>query len=150
MLVRVEVKPTLSWSETSKFKFFLQQLPAASNQSDMLGTGSSLRCSQSDTCAIVGASGSLLNRRHGPLIDAHEVVLRPNWLRIKGYEHLVGTRTDLNLFFGVEDMIDQFDRSQRKCVMTRRVEGDRAAAPPARPDPAAPPPRHTGPGGGGT
>ena len=50
----------------------------------------------------MGASGSLLNHRHGALIDAHQVVIRPNWLLTKDYESIVGTPTERNLFFGVE------------------------------------------------
>ena len=106
--------------EVRKFNFFQRQLPRTSNLTELLG-GGSMSCTQCDTCAVVGASGSLLNRQHGPLIDAHQVVLRPNWLRIKGYEHLVGTRTDLNLFFGLENMIDQFDQYQRKLPPEKRA-----------------------------
>ena len=108
--------------EVSKFNFFKSQLPPTSNLSGLIGS-TSLGCAECDTCAVVGASGSLLNRRHGPLIDAHQVVLRPNWLLIKGYEHLVGTRTDLNLFFGVEGMIDQFDVTQGKLPPHKRAIG---------------------------
>jgi hypothetical protein len=108
--------------EVSKFNFFKSQLPPTSNLSGLIGS-TSLGCAECDTCAVVGASGSLLNRRHGPLIDAHQVVLRPNWLLIKGYEHLVGTRTDLNLFFGVEGMIDQFDVTQGKLPPQQRAIG---------------------------
>ena len=109
--------------EASKFKFFLPQLPPTSSIRDLLTGGGSMRCSECDTCAVVGASGSLLNHRHGPLIDAHQVVLRPNWLLIKGYEHFVGSRTDLNLFFGIEGMIDQFDQTQRKLPPESRAVG---------------------------
>lgn len=109
--------------ETRKFTPFLHQLPASSNISQVLQGTASLRCSACDTCAVVGASGSLLARRHGALIDAHEVVLRPNWLLTQGYESLVGTRTDLNLFFGVEGMIDQFDSAQRKLPIGQRAIG---------------------------
>ena len=65
--------------ETSKFRTFIPQLPPTSNMSSLMGGfGSSrLTCSQCDTCAVVGASGSLLAWQHGALIDAHQVVLRP-------------------------------------------------------------------------
>jgi hypothetical protein len=116
--------------ETTKFRPFLGQLPPTSNATHFLRSGlcsgpenagrGSLAC---DTCAVVGASGSLLARRHGALIDAHQVVVRPNWLLTKGFEHIVGTRTDLNLFFGVEGMIDQFDTAQRKLPRERRAVG---------------------------
>eukprot|EP00966_Prymnesium_polylepis_P114643 2649303-Prymnesium_polylepis.1 len=88
---------------THKFRPFLGQLPARANLSELWHGG----CDNCDTCAVVGASGSALRYRHGALIDAHEVVLRPNWLVTKGFEAVVGTRTNLNLFFGVEGMIDQ-------------------------------------------
>ena len=86
--------------ETTKFKPFLQQLPRTSNMSRIVREGLCTSPSSGgacDTCAVVGASGSLLVRRHGALIDAHEVVLRPNWLLTKGYENIVGTRTDRTL-----------------------------------------------------
>ena len=112
--------------ETSKFRSFASQLPRSSNMSSVLRDGlcaSSDEVSECDTCAVVGASGSLLARRHGALIDAHEVVIRPNWLLTKGYESIVGTRTDLNLFFGVEGMIDQFETAQRKLPVSQRAVG---------------------------
>lgn len=85
---------------TSKFNAFANQLPQTSNLSRVLRDGlcaSGNEVSECDTCAVVGASGSLLARRHGALIDAHEVVIRPNWLLTKGYEPIVGTRTDSEL-----------------------------------------------------
>ena len=102
-----------------KFEPFLAQLPALSSLAGKWTGG----CDRCDTCAVVGASGSLLARRHGRLIDAHEVVLRPNWLHIKGFEHVVGSRTNLNLFFGVEGMIEQFDVAMRKLPPERRAIG---------------------------
>ena len=112
--------------ETSKFGVFTAQLPHSANMSGVLRDGlcaSGDGPSECDTCAVVGASGSLLARRHGALIDAHEVVLRPNWLLTKGYEAIVGTRTDLNLFFGVEGMIDQFETAQLKLPLSQRAVG---------------------------
>ena len=72
---------------TRKFQPYLSQLPPTANLSGLWSRG----CDPCDTCAVVGASGSLLRYRHGPLIDAHEVVLRPNWL-VTGpkYEARVG------------------------------------------------------------
>jgi hypothetical protein len=112
--------------ETSKFGRFEAQLPRTSNLSRVLREGlcaSGDGQSECDTCAVVGASGSLLARRHGALIDAHEVVLRPNWLLTKGYETVVGTRTDLNVFFGVEGMVDQFLQARRKLPASLRPIG---------------------------
>ena len=112
--------------ETHKFRVFSSQLPETANMSAIMGgfyRRGAFGCSQCDTCAVVGASGSLLAYRHGALIDAHQVVLRPNWLVTKGYEELVGTRTDLNLFFGVEGMIDQFHRAQQKLPPAQRALG---------------------------
>ena len=75
------------------------------------------------SCAAVGASGTLLSHRHGALIDNHTVVLRANWLKIGGYEAHVGTRTTLNVLFALENMLDQFLRSQRKRPAGRRAIG---------------------------
>ena len=104
---------------TRKFDPFLDQLPEASSLLHTWNGG----CDACDTCAVVGASGSLLNRAHGRLIDAHDVVFRPNWIRIKGYEQYVGTRTHVNLFFGVEGMIDQFEKVQLRLPAEQRAVG---------------------------
>ena len=45
------------------------------------------------SCAIVGNSGSMLNRDYGHDIDAHEVVYRFNQAPVKGYEKHVGSRS---------------------------------------------------------
>jgi hypothetical protein len=92
----------------SKFEPFFAQLPGMPNTSDLSAAGGPA-CNPCDTCAVVGASGSLLRWKHGALIDAHEVVMRPNWVTTIGYEQHVGTRTTFNLFFGVEGMISQFE-----------------------------------------
>jgi hypothetical protein len=111
----VNEKPFL----TRKFDPFLEQLPETSRLRDTWHGG----CDTCDTCAVVGASGSLLNRVHGKLIDAHQVVFRPNWIRTRGYEQHVGTRTHVNLFFGVEGMIDQFERAQLALPREQRAVG---------------------------
>jgi hypothetical protein len=113
--------------ETSKFNFFASQLPATSNLSALLRDGA-MRCSSCDTCAVVGASGSLLRHKHGALIDAHEVVIRPNWLpnsrsHLNNFGPVVGARTDLNLFFGMEGMIDQFDTTMSRIPPRDRAIG---------------------------
>ena len=75
------------------------------------------------SCAVVGASGTLLKRKDGEFIDSHSVVLRPNWLKIKGYERHTGQRTTLNIIFALENMVDQFIRAQRKLPRVRRAIG---------------------------
>lgn len=50
------------------------------------------------TCAVVGASGSVLAHRHGSLIDAHEHVIRVNrFFATSEYAPHVGTRTTANV-----------------------------------------------------
>ena len=80
-------------------------------------------CDDCASCAVVGASGSLLSHEHGALIDAHTVVLRPNWLKIKGYEVHVGRRTTLNVIFALENMLDQFIKAQRRQPPEARAIG---------------------------
>lgn len=108
---------------TRKFDPFLEQLPEVSSLNHTWHGG----CDHCDTCAVVGASGSLLNREHGELIDAHAVVFRPNWIRPHfngvNYERHVGKRTHVNLFFGVEGMIDQFERAQLALPPASRAVG---------------------------
>ena len=45
------------------------------------------------TCAIVGASGTLLHSRHGRDIDSHDVVLRMNRAPTHNFERHVGRKT---------------------------------------------------------
>ena len=108
---------------TRKFDPFLEQLPEVSSLNHTWHGG----CDTCDTCAVVGASGSLLNKEHGKFIDAHEVVFRPNWIRPQfngvNYERHVGKRTHVNLFFGVEGMIDQFERAQLALPPASRAVG---------------------------
>ncbi|XP_037651468.1 CMP-N-acetylneuraminate-beta-galactosamide-alpha-2,3-sialyltransferase 1-like isoform X2 [Sebastes umbrosus] len=51
------------------------------------------------TCAVVGNSGNLKRSHHGPLIDFHDVVIRMNTGRIKGYEADVGSRTTHRIMY---------------------------------------------------
>lgn len=48
------------------------------------------------SCAVVGNSGILLNNEYGPLIDSHEVVIRLNNARVKGFEAKVGSKTNIS------------------------------------------------------
>ena len=99
------------------FHRYLSQLPAHS------GLGAVGGCDACGSCAVVGASGSVLRHRHGTDIDSHELVLRPNWLKLKGYEEHVGRRTSLNVIFALENMLDQFLRAQRKLPPAARAIG---------------------------
>ncbi|KAI4383746.1 hypothetical protein MLD38_009550 [Melastoma candidum] len=48
------------------------------------------------SCAVIGNSGILLEKEYGKLIDSHEVVVRLNNARIRGYERSVGSRTSIS------------------------------------------------------
>uniref|UniRef100_A0A3Q0RTP3 ST3 beta-galactoside alpha-2,3-sialyltransferase 1 n=1 Tax=Amphilophus citrinellus TaxID=61819 RepID=A0A3Q0RTP3_AMPCI len=45
------------------------------------------------SCAVVGNSGNLKGSRYGALIDFHDIVIRINYGRTKGYETDVGAKT---------------------------------------------------------
>eukprot|EP00899_Mesostigma_viride_P026717 jgi/Mesvir1/722/Mv17329-RA.1 len=51
------------------------------------------------TCAVVGSGRRLKGARHGPEIDAADVVIRMNAAPVQGYEADVGRRTSLRLVF---------------------------------------------------
>ncbi|XP_029299544.1 CMP-N-acetylneuraminate-beta-galactosamide-alpha-2,3-sialyltransferase 1-like [Cottoperca gobio] len=55
-----------------------------------VGESNNKRCT---TCAVVGNSGNLKRSHYGPLIDFHDIVIRINYGRTKGYEADVGTKT---------------------------------------------------------
>ncbi|GER30649.1 sialyltransferase [Striga asiatica] len=48
------------------------------------------------SCAVVGNSGILLKSDYGAKIDGHEVVIRLNNARTKGYEKNVGAKTNIS------------------------------------------------------
>lgn len=50
--------------------------------------------------AVVGSSGILLNKEYGELIDGHDIVVRFNASRVKGYEKYVGSKTDIRFMNG--------------------------------------------------
>ncbi|XP_062846652.1 CMP-N-acetylneuraminate-beta-galactosamide-alpha-2,3-sialyltransferase 1-like [Trichomycterus rosablanca] len=56
------------------------------------------------TCAVVGNSANLIGSLYGPLIDAHDLVIRMNQGPTKGFEHDVGTRTTHRAMYPVSAM----------------------------------------------
>jgi len=46
------------------------------------------------SCAVVGNSGILLDKKYGKDIDSHDVIIRCNLGRVDGFEDSVGSRTD--------------------------------------------------------
>uniref|UniRef100_A0A8D0D234 CMP-N-acetylneuraminate-beta-galactosamide-alpha-2,3-sialyltransferase 1 n=1 Tax=Sander lucioperca TaxID=283035 RepID=A0A8D0D234_SANLU len=56
------------------------------------------------TCAVVGNSVNLRRSHYGPLIDFHDVIIRVNTGRIKGYEADVGTRTTHRVMYPESSM----------------------------------------------
>ncbi|XP_018526137.1 CMP-N-acetylneuraminate-beta-galactosamide-alpha-2,3-sialyltransferase 1 isoform X2 [Lates calcarifer] len=50
-------------------------------------------------CAVVGNSANLKGSRYGPLIDFHDIVIRINRGRTKGYEADVGTKTTYHIMY---------------------------------------------------
>ncbi|XP_062846831.1 CMP-N-acetylneuraminate-beta-galactosamide-alpha-2,3-sialyltransferase 1-like [Trichomycterus rosablanca] len=56
------------------------------------------------TCAVVGNSANLNGSLYGPLIDAHDFVLRMNQGPTKGFETDVGTRTTHRAMYPVSAM----------------------------------------------
>ncbi|XP_041664184.1 CMP-N-acetylneuraminate-beta-galactosamide-alpha-2,3-sialyltransferase 1-like isoform X2 [Cheilinus undulatus] len=53
----------------------------------------------SRTCAVVGNSGNLKGSRYGPLINYHDVVIRMNTGRVRGYEADVGNKTTHHIMY---------------------------------------------------
>ena len=50
--------------------------------------------------AVVGSSGILLDKEYGKLIDEHDIVVRFNVSRVKGFEKYVGSKTDIRFMNG--------------------------------------------------
>ena len=72
------------------------------------------------SCAAVGASGTLLSHEHGGLIDNHSVVLRAIGSSSR-VQPARDSRTTLNVIFALENMLDQFVRSQRLPAAHRAI-----------------------------
>ncbi|CAI5689984.1 unnamed protein product [Oreochromis niloticus] len=51
------------------------------------------------SCAVVGNSGNLRGSQYGPLIDFHDIVIRINRGRTKGFERDVGTKTTHHVMY---------------------------------------------------
>uniref|UniRef100_A0A4W6D4E0 ST3 beta-galactoside alpha-2,3-sialyltransferase 1 n=1 Tax=Lates calcarifer TaxID=8187 RepID=A0A4W6D4E0_LATCA len=56
-------------------------------------------------CAVVGNSANLKGSRYGPLIDFHNIVIRINRGRTKGYEADVGTKTTYHIMVGLAKLL---------------------------------------------
>jgi hypothetical protein len=104
-------------------RFNLRLLPQSSKLSDA-GFG------DRSTCAVVGASGSVLAARHGALIDAHKHVIRINKVRTAGFEDHVGSKTTVTLFWGHQAHLSAFDMRQASLPPTERGLGLVAPAKP--------------------
>ena len=50
-------------------------------------------------CVVVGSGACLREKQLGALIDSYDVVIRVNKAPIRGYEALVGTRTDMRVLY---------------------------------------------------
>lgn len=75
------------------------------------------------SCAVVGASGSVLAAQHGDLIDSHQHVLRINRVLTHGFEAHVGRRTTLNLFWGHRSHLQLWMQQQRLLPPAERARG---------------------------
>ncbi|KAL9228568.1 hypothetical protein vseg_004132 [Gypsophila vaccaria] len=96
-----EFKSALSdWSRKKRFKSDIMdelldqvKLPIDVHNNNSGGTGSKGKYS---SCAVVGNSGILLNKEYGPLIDAHEAVIRLKNARIESFQKNVGSKTSMS------------------------------------------------------
>jgi hypothetical protein len=61
-------------------------------------------------CAVVGASRNLLESRYGPLIDAHDVVIRVNRAPTLDFRSDVGEKTTHHVMWPTDRTEDQADR----------------------------------------
>ena len=50
--------------------------------------------------AVVGNSGMLMEKEYGELIDSHDIIIRTNHGKIKGFEKNVGKKTDIRFLSG--------------------------------------------------
>jgi len=70
--------------------------------------------------AVVGSSGHLLERDYASLIDSHDVVIRFNHARVKGYEGFVGNKTthrvvNQHVFKGTTP-VDRFPKADKNFI----------------------------------
>tara|TARA_R110002020_G_scaffold423996_5_gene633147 strand:- start:19 stop:729 length:711 start_codon:yes stop_codon:yes gene_type:complete len=87
------------------------------------------------SCALVGNSGILMDRKDGKLIDSHDFIIRCNEAHVEGFEENVGSRTDIrianshmfhsvleNTTLDVEEMADLFSEFDRYFLYRLRNE----------------------------
>jgi hypothetical protein len=74
-----------------------------------------LNIKNNPSIAVIGNSGILLDRELGKEIDSHDLVIRCNLARIKGFEKYVGSRTSIRCIAGksfwhnLKDKFEAFD-----------------------------------------
>jgi hypothetical protein len=84
------------------------------------------------TCAVVGNSGRLLEKRHGEAIDAHDCVVRFNAAPVKSYEKFVGSRTDFRFVNEVIMKGHTLEYTETKKNWLADVEGERLVMKPSK------------------
>ena len=82
-------------------------VPDVDTVNQAAGLGPERSFPQHDSCAVVGNGGGLLLAEYGPIIDAHDVVIRFNGGPTKGFERHVGAKTSYRItnsqHFGFHD-----------------------------------------------
>jgi len=77
-----------------------------------------------DACSLVGNSGCLLDNTHGEQIDSNQSVIRFNHAVTEGYEHSVGTKTNLRIL-NCHSILNILDDSYYTTQKSRFPELDR-------------------------